>query len=121
MTVTLLTGCDSYPGLFRRRDHQGLRPASASSGASQQRLLTWVGCLLGSLGRRLLQLLVVQSRRHLGGVPLVVQLKQPIEQFVLGLRADREPHPLRRLPVVMVEREVAPPVGVTHGMIELNV
>ena len=52
---------------------------------SQQRLLCVVGRLHLARGRRLLRLLVVQARRDLNCVPLVIQLEQPIEQLVLRL------------------------------------
>ncbi len=78
------------------------------------------GCL-GSRLRRLLRSLVVQAGGDLGGVALVVELEQPVERLVLGVGADREAHALRRLPVVVVEREVAPPVGVADGVVEHDV
>ena len=45
---------------------------------SQQALLRWVGGLGRALRRRLLGLLVVQPRRHLRGVPLVIQFEQAV-------------------------------------------
>ena len=62
----------------------------------------------------------MQPRCDLGRVPLVVQLEQSIEQLVLRLWANREPHPLWCFPVVMVQFQVAPAVCVAHGMVELD-
>ena len=57
---------------------------------------------------------------NLGRVPLVVQLDQPVKQLAPSGRTHGKPHPMRRLPMMMIEHEVAPTVRVTNGMVEVD-
>ena len=55
---------------------------------------------------------------YLGGIPLVIELEQPVEQFVLRRRTHGESHALRRLPVVVIEAEIAPAVCIADRFVK---
>ena len=72
--------------------------------------------------RRLgLALLVVEALSHLLGVPLVVELQQPGEDFAAGRLADREPGALLGLVEAVAQVEVGPAVGGGDGPVHLDV
>ena len=67
---------------------------------------------------------VVQTGLDLGGVPLMVQLEQPVQDLLPHRRPDRVPGPLPRVmePMVQPGREqVIPPVSPHHSLINTSV
>ena len=50
------------------------------------------------------------------GVPFVVELQEPVEDFPAGRLADREPSPLLGFVEAVAEVEVSPAVGGDDGL-----
>lgn len=76
---------------------------------------------LASLGGAFTDALVVQAGLDFGGVALVVQFKQTVQDLLSDCRPDRVPRALAGVmePVVQPGSEqVVPPVGSHHGLVD---
>lgn len=76
---------------------------------------------IAGLGGALTAALVVQPGLDLGGVPLMVQLKQPVQDFLPNRRPNRVPNPLPRLMEPMIQpagEQVIPPIRPHHSLVD---
>ena len=59
----------------------------------------------------------MQSGRYFLGVPLAVQLEKPVKYLVLRRWANCEARTVWRLPVMVIEVQITPAVGIADSLI----